>query len=143
MADVIGALNYLVNMAVIHGGDPGGPYYCNEKRLTHAANYIAHVLGITWEWKEGSRAKEYPVFKGIDVPDELMDTFNYLMASYEIWKRSGNETPLKNALIDAIRFKTDGLSDEDAYKLIKEESHYLTIMKALEKLRKENEDEKN
>lgn len=31
------------------------------------------------------------------------------------------------------------ISDEDAYKLIKEESHYLTIMKALEKLRKEEE----
>lgn len=31
------------------------------------------------------------------------------------------------------------ISDEDAYKLIKEEAHYLTIMKALEKLRKEEE----
>lgn len=33
------------------------------------------------------------------------------------------------------------ISDEDAYKLIKEETHYLTIMKALEKLKKENKDE--
>lgn len=58
----------------------------------------------------------------IKVPDELADVFKYLAASYEVWKRNGNETPLKNALIDAIRFKTDGLSDEDAYRLIRGET---------------------
>jgi len=83
--------------------------------------------------------KRHPDCPLIDVPDELADAFEYLMASYEVWKRNGNETPLKNALIDAIRFKTDGLSDDDAYKLIKEQYKYLKKMKALEKLRKEKE----
>lgn len=66
--------------------------------------------------------KRHPDCPLIDIPDELADAFEYLAASYEVWKRNGNETPLKNALIDAIRFKTDGLSDEDAYRLIRGET---------------------
>ena len=122
MANVIDALNDLVNQAIMHGGDPGGPYFCNEKGLRDAADTMASILGITWKWEGEYDLKEAPVFKGVDVPDELMDAFKYLAASYEVWKRNGNETPLKNALIDAIRFKTDGLSDDDAYRLIRGES---------------------
>lgn len=59
MFTIIDALNDLVIQAIIHGGDPGGPYFCNEKGLADAVNNIANVLGITWDWEEGC-----PVFKG-------------------------------------------------------------------------------
>lgn len=69
MLTIIDALNDLIEQAIDHGGDLGGPYFCNEKGLADAADKMADVLGATWEWKEGYITKEYPVFKGPKKPD--------------------------------------------------------------------------
>ena len=79
----------------------------------------------------------------IEVPDELADVFKYLTVSYEIWQRSGDKNSLRNALTDAIRFKTtdDSVSDEDNLKAMGKEYKHLKILHDLKKLKEREEEE--
>ena len=78
----------------------------------------------------------------IKVPDELADVFKYLTVSYEIWQRSGDKNPLRNALTDAIRFKTtDDASDEDNLTAMKKEYKHQKILHDLKKLKEKEEEE--
>lgn len=43
---VVRALNGLIIEALMHGGDPGGPYYCNEDLLMKSMEYTKECFGL-------------------------------------------------------------------------------------------------
>lgn len=57
--DVIDLINKVIEEAIYHGGDPGGPYFCNEKRLEEAVRELSEALECSYEWDE---EKQHPQF---------------------------------------------------------------------------------
>ena len=43
----IKSLNRLIKEATLHGGDPGGPYFCNKDGLLAAMRSFAALWGLT------------------------------------------------------------------------------------------------
>ena len=65
---IVRALNGLIVEALMHGGDPGGPYYCNEELLVKSMehtkalfgldNYIIReVKDVSWEYEPGKKTR--------------------------------------------------------------------------------------
>jgi len=48
----IDLINKIIEEAIYHGGDPGGPYFCNEKRLEGAVRELSEALECGYEWDE-------------------------------------------------------------------------------------------
>jgi len=46
MNDLLPLLNNLVDAAIYHGGDPGGPYFCNGAELLDAARTLASIIQV-------------------------------------------------------------------------------------------------
>lgn len=60
MNETVKLLNDLISQAILHGGDPGGPYYVNHDELRRSANNIIDHLDL----------------KGYKVSDDL-DHYNH------------------------------------------------------------------
>ena len=45
------ALSNIINEAIIHGGDIGGPYFCNEKNLIESIQTYLSLRGLDSEFE--------------------------------------------------------------------------------------------
>ena len=42
----IAALNEVIKQAIDHGGDAGGPYFCNKVSLLESMKHLAEISGL-------------------------------------------------------------------------------------------------
>ena len=54
---LIAQINEVIHDAIVHGGDYGGPYFCEPKPLAESVAKLAEMLGCKWEWEEDERLK--------------------------------------------------------------------------------------
>lgn len=47
IAKFVEIINELVEESILHGGDPGGPYYCNEENVIEQLNKLIEYCGLT------------------------------------------------------------------------------------------------
>lgn len=58
----VSVLNNLIRAAIDHGGDYGGPYFCNPEELEKAMDALCKMTLLTWKWTHTDR-KDYPEFE--------------------------------------------------------------------------------
>ncbi len=50
---LIDAINDVIRDAILHGGDPGGPYFSYADQLGRSMEKLAKILGVNWTWSRG------------------------------------------------------------------------------------------
>ena len=50
---LIDAINDVIRDAILHGGDPGGPYFSYADQLGESMEKLAKILGVHWAWSRG------------------------------------------------------------------------------------------
>ena len=45
-------VNAVIEDAIMHGGDWGGPYYSEPERLKESVSALAEEIGCGWEWEK-------------------------------------------------------------------------------------------
>lgn len=71
METLIAKINAVIDAAIMHGGDRGGPYYCEPERLKESVAALAEEIGCGWEWE-----------KDVDLIEMLRKEGNYKMAKH-------------------------------------------------------------
>lgn len=56
--DLIAQINAVIHDAIVHGGDYGGPYFCEPTPLAESVGKLAETLGCRWEWAENEELKK-------------------------------------------------------------------------------------
>ena len=50
MPSLVEQINRTIAIAILHGGDPGGPYFCETEEMEQEVNRLAEMLNCDVEW---------------------------------------------------------------------------------------------